>query len=298
MANYNFKLNLSVFLVYAGQRYALDYNEDINVSQTFTEETVNKKTLHFPNNNFDGYSITKAAPANFSFTIPLLVESQSIIVLDLLTTTTNYNMNSFDLYIQTDTETYKAETCVIEEGIFNLTEQDIITIDISGSASRFYRVGNQNYNIPGSGHSDRKVTTRTYRLLKYMKVAVNSVTLDYITGVTFGIQNKITWTDRATVQDSLAVTAASNTIYPKTFTLTGRILSGSIDQNVTNSSNTAPQTWGAVPISIDAVVKLDIPSAVFTNRYDISGGATDIITQTYDFRMITNPSALSSVLTY
>ena len=302
MAIYNFKQNTKFYLVYADLQYTLDVYKDASFSQTFTEESINKRTIHNQSLLFDGAVITKAAAANFSFTIPLLDEDDLKIVFNLLTGyDSSYNINYFDLYAQTDKDVYKLEKCVIESGQFNIKMQSPISLAISGSASKLSRIGTSGfYTIPGTVQT--RSIARTYIPLKYLKVTIGGNELDYITAVSLSLQNKITWRPPETLQASLAVTSAANTIYPLNFDLDNRIFTGAIEQYVTDASNTNLQTWAiGSAITIQAGAKptyytldVNIPSAVYTNRVE-SG---DLFTQTFDFRMLSNPTALSSVIVY
>lgn len=297
---YNFKRNTQFYLVYGGNRYSLDVYPDVTFSQTFSEESIVKKTLHSQNDNFDGAVITKAAPANFNFTIPLLDEEDFQIVFDLLVNYSNYNIASFDLYADSDHGVYKLDTCVFETGTFGVARDEILSLALSGTAKQLSRVGTHgSYTVTGTPII--RSTTRTFIIPTAMKVTVGGSTLDYINGITLELQNKINWTQNDTLQASLAVTSASNTIYPASYTLDGRILSGSITQYVTSDDYSAQQTWStgaAITIQVGNkspyTIDVNIPSAVYTNRTEPG----ELLTQTYDFRMLTNPTALSSVLVY
>lgn len=303
MAIYNFKQNTKFYLVYAGSKYTLDVYKDASFSQTFTEESINKRTIHDQSLLFDGAVITKAAPANFSFTMPLLDEDDLKIVFNLLTGyDSSYNINYFDLYAQTDKDMYKLEKCVIESGQFNIKMNSPMSLAISGSASKLSRVGSNTYTILGTPTAVARSVDRTYIPLRYLKVTIGGTTLDYITAVSLSLQNKVTWRPPETLQASLAVTNAANTIYPLNFDLDNRIFTGAIEQYVTDDSYTNVQTWSiGSAITIQAgsrpsyyTLDVNIPSAVYTNRVE-SG---DLFTQTFDFRMLSNPTALSSVIVY
>lgn len=300
MTTYNFKRNTEFYIVYGGLKYKLDVYKGVTFSQTFSEESVVKKTLHNPNNNFDGVSIVKAAPANFNFTIPLLNEDDLKIVFNLLIDYDGYNIKSFDLYADSDHGVYKIQTAVIESGAFRISTKEPLSLEISGSGSKLSRVGDSSsYTIPGTLQT--RSSTTTYVIPRILKCTVSGSTLDYVTGVTLELQNKIAWTENKTLQASLAVTDETNTIYPSSYTLEGRILSGSLTQYVTSDSYVDGQTWDTdAPITIQTgagpsyTLEISIPSAVYTNRIT----PDELYTQTFDFRMLTNPSALSSVITY
>jgi hypothetical protein len=297
---YNFKRNTNIYVVYAGNRYLLSVYPDVTFSQTFKEESYSVKTLHAPTDNFDGAVITSANPANFNFTIPLIEEEDFQIIFDLLVNYSGNSINSFDLYAEADHGVYKIATCVFEAGTFRLAKGSIMLLELSGSGSQLSRIGTKGvYTVPGTPIA--RSSTMTYIVPRISKTTIGGSTLDYVASVSLELQNKISWTPADTLQASLAVTNASNTIYPTEFTLEGRILSGSVTQYVTSDDFDDQQTWSTgSPITIQVgyripyTLDVSIPSAVYTNRT----APGDLYTQTWDFRMLTNPTALSSVITY
>ena len=93
-------------------------------------------------------------------------------------------------------------------------------------------------------------------------------------------------------------------MYPSQFTLEKRILSGSIGQYVTDTSNTDVQTWDTnVPLVITAGnglsstsfrgFKFNLANCSFTNRNSVG----DVYTQAYDWKMNDNPTDLGSKIT-
>ena len=93
-------------------------------------------------------------------------------------------------------------------------------------------------------------------------------------------------------------------MYPSSFSLSKKILSGSITEYLTNVNASANQTWSkTASIEIKAGNGLSSGSfrgfhfgpatCSFTNRTRTE----DIFTQSYDWRMVQNPT-LSSVLKY
>ena len=115
MAVYNFRRESSVFIVHGGSRYAINTTPEVSISQTFAEDSYTVKTLHDQTKMFDGTTITKANPANFSFGIYLTEEKDETIVKSLLT---EYDTSSgeqlvktFDLYIISTESAFKIENC-------------------------------------------------------------------------------------------------------------------------------------------------------------------------------------------
>ena len=70
---------------------------------------------------FEGSTITKANPATFTVEVPLTIEKDESIVIDLLSdlveTTdagvTTQQLKSFDMYVQTGSSTFKIENAVM-----------------------------------------------------------------------------------------------------------------------------------------------------------------------------------------
>jgi len=138
MAAYNFLRESNVHLVYDGSRYLLKTTPEVLFSQTFAEDAYSVKTLHDQTKMFQGTSITKANPADFSFAVHLTEEKDESIVLDLLVDydSTGSNIKSFDLYVVTGESTFKLEGCVITNGDFNLAKGSPLTLNVSGNAKK------------------------------------------------------------------------------------------------------------------------------------------------------------------
>ena len=73
MPTYNFKQEAEVYVVSGGTHRI--HVTDISFGQTFSEESYSVNTIHSPNNLFEASVINKANPANFSFSVPAIVES-------------------------------------------------------------------------------------------------------------------------------------------------------------------------------------------------------------------------------
>lgn len=298
MTVYNFRNNTDFYLVYGGLKYKLDVNPDIVFSQTFQESSVKKKTLHDRNLNFNGAVITKASAGNFSFSIPLLEENDLDAVLALMIQVdSDYNLQPFDFYIVSDTETYNMSTCALEDATFIIERDGILGLSVSGTCSRLYRVGDNTYTVPGTLFT-RSATT-TFQTHSRMSVSIDSIEQDFIKTITISLKNDIQWLNNDTLHKSLVVTSADNTIYPDSFILAGRTLSGAVEQYITDSTYSKVNTWKEnTPITIKIGtlnkwgLQFVIPEAVYTNRLV----SASLMYQVYDFRMTYNPSDLSSVI--
>lgn len=275
--------------------------KDISFSQTFTEESYSVKTLH-TQNMFEGSVITKANPANFSFEVYAIEQADLSVVFDAL-----LDYTTFNLYIATELDIYRLEYCVFTNGVLNLSMGEALSFSLQGSAGKLFKVGEYNPAvIPVLGAVQVATPTYSFSRLAKMSTVVDSV--DISTGIvssTIEIQNEISWTPYATLQESLAVTNINNTIYPNSFTLNKRIVSGAIVKYVDQASNDAPQSWNTqAPLSIKASSSelttpfsgfdINIPLCTFTNRLNVGS----IFTQNYEWRMISNPASLSDVIKY
>ena len=229
MTTYNFLRESNVHLVHGGSRYLLKTTPDVTFSQTFAEDAYEVKTLHDQTKMFQGTSITKANPADFSFTVHLTTEKDETIVKSLLTeydaTEGQTRINSFDLYIVTGESTFKLNECVFTNGDFNLAKGSALTLSVSGQAQKLERVGNASYSLPGSLVSASSTRTPTLSLID---VEVGGSDVSNIISATLSVQNEIEWTPYETLHSSLSVTNASNAMYPSGFTLGRRVVSGNI----------------------------------------------------------------------
>jgi len=302
MTTYNFLQESKVHLVYGGNRYLLVTAPDVSFSQTFAEDAYEVKTLHDQTKMFQGTSITKANPADFSFTIYLTKEKDETIVKSLLTdydaTEGQTRINSFDLYVVTGESTFKLNECVLTNGDFNLSKGSALTLNVSGQAQKLERVGNASYSLPGSLVSASSTRTPTLSLID---VEVGGSDVTNIISATLSVQNEISWTPYETLQSSLSVTNASNAMYPSGFTLGRRVVSGNIVQYVTSNNSSTVQSFNTdTTVRVKTVVNgstfldANLANCMFTKRTT----PADVFTQSFDYRLIGNPANLSTVITY
>jgi hypothetical protein len=297
-----------VYLEYAGSFYLLRTGSDVSFSQTFKQDGTENRSLHKLNNLFEGSSITSANPADFSFTL-LLIKNDSPryqhLPLDLLLNYSGNSLNTFNLYFVYTSYNpdiyYKLEGCVFTNGSFNIPAKGIITVGLSGQATKLTRF-NTTFSVSTGSYN----ANPTYAVSRDTRVTVGGNILDNILGVSIEVQNNISWTENVTLQKSLAVTSAANTVFPASFTLESRALGGSIQQYVDEArtqSKTNVQTWKELTSvviqvgnnSTDYQLQVNMPSACsFTNRVAFG----DIFTQSYDYRLMINPVSLTSYFTY
>ena len=288
MATYNFKREATVYAVYGGNRHQLDVSE-ITFSQTFSEESYPVKTIHNQNNVFEGSIINKANVANFSLIIPALEEADFQVIEDRL-----LDVGSFDLYIQTAADIFKLENAVITNGSFVIEKSRPLSIGIEGEAAKLTR------GATLQGTLQNRSSSRTY-ILPVVTVTLNNSSLGDIVRVNMELQNEVRWTPYTTVNNSLNVTNAGNSMYPSSFTLSKKILSGSITQYLTNSNTSNAISWdNDATLTVQAGdgspfrgFKMGPATCSFTNRV----GTGSVYTQNYDWRLVQN-TTLSSILQY
>jgi len=234
--SHSFLRESKLFLVHGGNQYRIFTTTAMSFSQTFAEDSYPVKTLHDQSKMLEGSTITKANEANFSFSVPLTVEKDESIVLDLLSDLVdNEQLKSFDMYVQTGSSTFKIESAVITEGAFTFQPKDQFKVDLSGQGTKLSRVGDESFTIPGSAQSQS--ATRT-PLLIFPVVTLDSLSMNSLLGVSLRISNNIDWTPYETLQSSLSVTNSSNAMFPSTYTISSRTVSGEIRQYQTDNNIT------------------------------------------------------------
>lgn len=302
MTAYNLLRESSVHIVHNGSRYLIKTTPEVTFSQTFAEDAYEVKTLHDQTKMFQGTSVTKANPANFSFAVHLTQEKDESIVKSLLTDYDTSNgeqlLKSFDLYIVTGESTFKLEGCVITQGEFNLAKGSPLILTVSGQAKQLSRVGDASYSLPGSLVSASSTRTPTLSLLD---VEVDSTDVPNLATATLQVQNNINWTPFETLQNSLSVTSASNAMYPTTYTLGDRVVSGNITQYLTsNNSGTFQSFDTSANVAVKTIVNgstflnANLTGCMFTKRSNVA----EAFTQTFDFRLVNSPANLGTIITY
>jgi len=281
---YNFKRNSKLYLVYEGLKYRLEIYPDLSVSQTFNEQGVPRKTLHAQTDLHEHAVITRANVASFSFTVPFFDQSTIQKELELSTSYTNGVAPYFDLYIESDNIIYKLEKAVFETTTFNLSRDAPITVSLSGSGSKIYKVT----SIPGTL---QPTPSREYTKVSTLTTIVNSTTLTSVININIEVVNKISWTKNDTINQSLA----GNTIYPTSFVLSGREVRGSVSHFVTDDNKNELDdysTEGELELLVNTnLLSFVLPSMVFTRRDDLN----DLIARTYDFRLNTNSQEVKPI---
>jgi len=290
MTEYNLKRDSKLYIVYSGQRHSIDIYPDLSFSQTFSETSVPVKTLHKQADLFEDAAITKANPANFNFTIPILRESDLDIVLTLLTTlNSSASLNTADIYVENNSKTFKLETSVFESGVFRIDSKSVLILTASGTARKLSEFSG---NIPGS--SVTRSNTNTFVGVFALSAMLGSEELTHLTSLSVEIVNTVSWLEHGTLHKSLDILDASGTSFPEAFVVESRRLSGTlqryitkdvgvIDKPVTTWSTNTPMTIRIGDVGLWAL-RFNLPSIVYTSRIELS----DFYIQSYDFRLNTN----------
>ena len=309
--SYSFLRESKLYIVYGGNKYRIYTTSAISLDQTFAEDAYSVKTLHDQSKMFEGTSVTKANPASFSFDVPLTVEKDESLIVDLATIVetevdagiTTQNLRTFDIYIQTGSSTFKLESAVITGATFDFVPTNQFQIRCEGQGKKLTRVGNESYSIPGSAQSES--ATRT-PLIVYPYLTIDSLNMSSIISCNLQIQNEIAWTPYETLNDSLEVTDSSNAIFPTTFTLGKRIASGEIrqyqtDNNVTQfddfstSSNLTIKGFKmGTPTSGTPFFQVNLNPIMYTARLQMG----EAYSQSYDFRSLDNTALESRISQY
>jgi hypothetical protein len=186
--------------------------------------------------------------------------------------------------VESDNVTYRIEKAVIETNTYNITKESILTVSISGSASKISRFTG---TIPGTLVN---IGAKNYAVVRGLRVSINSIELASVASLNVEVTNEVSWTPNSTIQESLA----GNIIYPSSYVVSGRRVSGSITQFLTSENvATLTDTTTTNPIVIDVLsstgqatpfLRFNLPSSVFTRRLNLD----EVFTRVYDFRLNSN----------
>jgi len=287
---YNFKKNAKLFIVeldssgVATNKHSIDIYSDISASQTFDEQSYKRKTLHSQLDLHEYAVINKANVANFSFTMPIANITTVPIVLTLGREYSSGNITNFDIYIQSDNVIYKLTTCVIETLTFNIEMKSVLTVSVSGAASK---LGKYVGTIPGTTFTPVYASGNKYGSIDKMNISVDGNSLDSIASIHIDLKNDINWSGYTTINQAVV----GGIMYPDSYVLQGRTLSGSVTQFLTSANvDTLADTSTSSPIIISiyngpyTLLEFNLLSTVFTRRLNFE----ELINRVYDFRLNTN----------
>ena len=301
--SYSFLRESKLYIVYGGNKYRIYTSTSIAFNQTFAEDSYSVKTLHDQSKMFEGVSITKAQPASFNFDVPLTVEKDESIVIDLLGDVTDGQLKSFDIYVQTNSSTFKLENAIISSANFDFGYENQFTAQLEGQGTKLSRVGDESYSIPGSAQSES--STRT-PVQVYPVITADSLDMNNIISATLQLQNNINWTPFTNLHNSLSVTSSSNAMFPSDYTLGTRIISGEIRQYQTDNNNTQFDDFSTnTNLTIKAIkvgeasnatpfFQIQLNPIKYTARLD----PAEVYTQSYDYRSLDNTALDTSITQY
>ena len=301
--SYSFLRESKLYIVYSGTRYRIYTSSAISLDQTFAEDSYSVKTLHDQSKMFEGVSITKAQPASFNFDVPLTIEKDESIVIDLLGDVTDGQLKSFDIYVQTNSSTFKLENAIISSANFDFGYENQFTAQLEGQGTKLSRVGDESYSIPGSAQSES--STRT-PVQVYPVITADSLDMNNIISATLQLQNNINWTPFTNLHNSLSVTSSSNAMFPSDYTLGTRIISGEIRQYQTDNNNTQFDDFSTnTNLTIKAIkvgeasnatpfFQIQLNPIKYTARLD----PAEVYTQSYDYRSLDNTALDTSITQY
>jgi len=293
MANYIFKKEAQLYLVYDSTKYRIDISE-ISFSQSFQEKSYEVKTLH-NQVGFEGSNINRANPAEFSFNTPLLEEARHKVVFDRL-----LDCTTFDLYISSGQDVFKLEKCVIQDGTFEINKSRPLRLSISGEASKLSKFSE---SIPGTLRAGDEYDITTYIIPQVNTLTIGGTDISSdVVALSVEVQNDISWNKYNTIQGAVTATNAATSMFPNNFTVGTRVVAGSITKYLKGSTdlltwntNTALRlkAWNTSNKGVD----FNITNCSFTNRFQDS----EVFLEEYSWRMTQRPTALEladSVITY
>jgi len=291
---YNFKKEAKVYIIFAGNQYLMDISS-IDFGQTFMEHSYSSKTLQSPN-MFEQSIINKANPANFSLNFPALREDDLRILFDRA-----LDYNTFEMYVETAQDSFKIETCVVTNATFVVEKNMPLRMALEGQAAKVTKfVG----TIPGTPIA--RSGTMTYNRISDLKITLggSNILSNSLASVSIELQNQVKWTPYATINQALTASNASTSMYPASFSVSKRILAGTITRYLVDTDVADLFQWtknttlhieaGQIVSSTFYGFDLDITNCALTNRV----GTGEVFTQSYDWRMTQNPVNLSDIVTY
>lgn len=291
---YNFKKDAKIYIVTDNKQYNIDVSE-INFNQTLMEHSYSNKTIQ-DQNMFEQSIINKANPANFDLAFYALREADFRILFDKA-----LDYSSFDLYVVTQSDMFRIEGCVITNADFSVERMNPLNLKITGEGIILTILPIATV-IPGVVQT--RSGTHTYNRVSDLEVSLGNTNgtfnlSEYTSSFSLELQNEVKWTPYTTINSAIS----STTMYPTSYTISKRILAGSITQYLTDTNNTNLLQWHTNS-TLDIKIGQDtgtfygfvftLGKCSFTNRV----GSNNIFTQSYDWRLLENPGNLSSIISY
>lgn len=279
---YNFKKDAKVYIEQEGILYPIDIYSDLSFSQTYNENSYKKKTLHTPLNLNEGAVIVDANVANFSFTTPIKYDPAgsnfAIFDIDYITG----NVLPINIYVEFTNKKFKLEKCAIENTVYNIEMDSILSVSVSGTASRLTEV----VSLPAIPIA--VANTDPYIIIRGVTASIDGRNLSSLASLNIEINNSIDWTANSTINKTLS----EGINYKDNYVLTGRRISGSITEFIIDETYGQEfNTLGQVTIKLYSIIGQEppfltftLPEAVYTRRASID----DLLTRVYDFRLLSN----------
>ena len=301
--SYSFLRESKLYIVYGGNKYRIYTSTSIAFNQTFAEDSYSVKTLHDQSKMFEGSTINKANPASFSFEVPLTIEKDESIIIDLLGDLTDGQLKKFDIYMVTTNSTFKLENAIISNAEMDFLPENPFIVRVDGEGTKLSRAGDENFSLPGSAQSES--STRT-PLQVYPVISADSLDMNNIISINLRISNEISWTNYTTLQNSLAVTNSSNAMFPSAYTVEKRTASGEIRQYQTDNNITQFDDFSTnTDLTIKAVklgnasnatpfFQIQLNPISYTARL----GLGEVFTQSYDFTSMDNTALGTRITQY
>ncbi len=301
--SYSFLRESKLYIVYGGTRYRIYTSSAVSLNQTFAEDSYSVKTLHDQSKMFEGSIINKANPASFSFDVPLTIEKDESVIIDLLGDLTAGQLKKFDIYMVTTNSTFKLENAIISNANLDFVIENPFIVRLEGEGTKLSRVGNESYSLPGSAQSES--STRT-PLMVYPVITADSLDMNNIISVNLRISNAIDWTKYNNLHSSLTVTNSSNAMFPSAYTVKGRTASGEIRQYQTDNNVTQFDDFNTnTDLTIKAIkvgnasnatpfFQIQLNPVSYTARMDVA----EVFTQSYDFTSLDNTAIGTRITQY
>ena len=298
MAAYSFKKEAKVYVVYGTDQYNIDISE-INFTQTLMEKSTPLKTIH-TSSYFEKSIINKANPANFEITFPAIREDDFKVLFDRA-----LDYQTFDLYVETEQDVFKIETCVITNGRFIIERLKPLSMAITGEASKVSRHGDAGTTFDPTASEVPRDNNMTYNRISDLSITLGGTeTLSNdLASVSVELRNEIKWTPFNTIDGACDSTSATLQ-YPSSFSVTGRSLGGAFRRYLTDTNNTNLLGYD-LDVSLRILAGQDISGTVYGFDIDITNcmyanrvNTGTVFTQVYDWRMVQNPADLSSIISY
>ena len=301
--SYSFLRESKLYIVYSGTRYRIYTSSAISLDQTFAEDSYSVKTLHDQSKMFEGSIINKANPASFSFEVPLTIEKDESVIIDLLGDLTDGQLKKFDIYVVTTNSTFKLENAIITSAEMDFVPDNPFIVRLEGQGTKLSRAGDENFSLPGSAHSES--STRT-PLMVYPVITADSLDMNNIISINFQLSNDVEWTKYTNLHSSLSVTNSSNAMFPSAYTVKTRTASGEIRQYQTDNNITQFDDFSTnTDLTIKAIevgkasnatpfFQLQLNPVMYTARMEMG----EVFAQSYDFRSLDNTAIGTRISQY